>query len=76
MSLRIIKKKKQNVVSENKKIQQELDKIATRKEIILSSPDRLKNAALTANASADQPVKQHKVKQKIIKKSVVFTLQN
>lgn len=38
---RIIKKKQYNQISENKKIQQEINKISTRKDIILSSPQKL-----------------------------------
>ena len=56
--LRIKKKKEYNQISENKKIQQELNKISTRKEIMLSSPQKMAAAAKrkeTTSGTASPP---------------------
>ena len=58
---RIKKKKEYNQISENKKIQQELNKISTRKEIMLSSPQKLAAAAKrkeTSSSTASPPQQQ------------------
>merc|ERR1712154_183454 len=57
--LRIIKKKKYNQISENKKIQQEIDKISTRKDIIRLSADKSikENAPKSSTSSPKQQQK-------------------
>merc|ERR1712154_634693 len=57
--LRIIKKKKYNEISENKKIQQEIDKISTRKDVIrLSVSTKDSNLMKSSTSSPKQQQKE------------------